>query len=344
MILFIGPEPTKNNLNDGLIQRVQAIDQNFSDKERRILSVSFTGNLHGNSFRRSNTLSVEHLNAFIHLLRIYRLARSSSCIYVHTCGQAFRVLFLYFIFSNIITDLHGIVPEEIALQKKRFARLRYELIERIVVRHSKALICVTEAMQRHYLHKYGKVNAEFFIIPIFPMMHTPKNMSREPNMVVYCGGVQAWQCIDEMLQAAAQTAAKMRFVLLTGNTIVMKEKAAAAGLSALILSAPKRKLVDYYAQASFGFVLRDDNIVNRVACPTKIVEYMYYGVIPIVKAVEIGDFAHANYCYVRIDDYLRGRIPCAAKLEEMRTKNRRVIDILRTNNINELLRLRAYLS
>ena len=35
---------------------------------------------------------------------------------------------------------------------------------------------------------------------------------------------------------------------------------------------------------------REEILVNAVACPTKLVEYMYWGVVPVVITPNIGDF------------------------------------------------------
>ena len=56
-----------------------------------------------------------------------------------------------------------------------------------------------------------------------------------------------------------------------------------------------------------GFVLRDDVLVNRVACPTKLLEYIQYGVLPIVLSDAIGDFKELGYKYIGLDDFVNLR-------------------------------------
>ena len=50
------------------------------------------------------------------------------------------------------------------------------------------------------------------------------------------------------------------------------------------------EMKEVYRHAQYGFVLRDDIVVNNVACPTKIIDYIKYDIIPIVKSPHIGDF------------------------------------------------------
>jgi hypothetical protein len=259
--------------------------------------------------------------------------RQATAVYVHTCRQAFRVLYLYFILGNLVTDMHGLAPEEMAMARRLFVKLRYDFIESCVVKRSKVLICVTDSMRQHFLKKYGVTRARYLVAPISPVMPSDEEslVGKDPQQVVYSGGAQVWQCVDEMMQAAAKMQSKMQLRVLTHQTDEFSKKAKTYGVQASILSVPKSEIARHYASATYGFLLRDDNPVNRVACPTKMIEYMYYGIIPIVKLVEIGDFDSTNYSYVTVDDIISGRIPDGPKLEEMRQRNRKAVRDLTAN-------------
>lgn len=71
----------------------------------------------------------------------------------------------------------------------------------------------------------------------------------------------------------------------------------------------------------YGFTLRDDIIVNEVACPTKLIDYVKYGIIPILKSDKIGDFVENGLEYVRIEDFINGRIPLEEKRVQMVQNN-----------------------
>lgn len=339
MIIFVCPEPTPSNERDGLLQRVKAIDAEFEQHDRVILSLAFTRNLRMRVLRRSSTLTVEYLNVFLHWSRIYRLAKHASAVYVHTCNHALRILPLYLILKNIVTDLHGAVPEEIAVEGKRFASWRYKYIERVVVAHSAALIFVTRAMRAHFEKKYGTLRPVSFVIPIFSTLPPAVDQQRESALVIYAGGVQSWQCIDEMIEASLTLASQCRVIFLTGDPQTFRKKAEARGLKAQIETVPREELPRWYARACFGFVLRDDCVVNTVACPTKLVEYMQFGVIPIVKLVEIGDFASYGYRYIRLLDCVEGKLPSVAEMESARDINRSIVEQMAIDGRTELLNL-----
>ena len=69
------------------------------------------------------------------------------------------------------------------------------------------------------------------------------------------------------------------------------------------------ELANYYKKAHYGFVLRDDIPVNNVACPTKLVEYMNYGIIPIVLSDEIGDFKDIGFENLSVNNIVKNLSP-----------------------------------
>ena len=71
----------------------------------------------------------------------------------------------------------------------------------------------------------------------------------------------------------------------------------------------KSDLGSEYQKYDFGLVLRDDTTVNRVACPTKLYEYMSIGLIPIVRTPALGDFLELNYAYITEDEFREGFFP-----------------------------------
>ena len=345
MILFICPQPAAANERHGLGQRVSAVDGRFSDVSRIIADVSFTQHFKAIFRDRPKKLRVLSCNAFLHLWSLVKLARHADAIYVHTCHYALRVLWLYAIYKNVITDMHGALPEEIAMQGKWFAALRYAAVERYVVRRSKALIAVTEAMARHFEDKYGDACPPIFVIPVFPNLPDCA-AEKDATSVIYAGSVESWQCIDDMLIAIRGCSAQLSYTLLSGAAEELAKRAAAFAVEkpVHIASVASVELPAYYARASFGFVLRDDHVVNRVACPTKLVEYLHYGVVPILKSERIGDFHAHNLNYIRLSDFIAGKFPSRESIVSMRRDNQKVLRMLREKGDREIARLRILMS
>lgn len=325
MLLFLADDPVANE-RDGMAQRIQWIDEQFGDAERVLLRISLKGCLRRKRYARSPLLSVEELNLFLHFPRLLRLVRRSEFVYVHSCGHAVRALPLYFLGIRMITDLHGVMPEEMSLRGKRWFAKIFSLTERIAVRRSAALVFVTRAMERHFETKYGRgILARSYIIPVLNQCDAKPGSARDPRLVIYAGGLQPWQRVDDMLDAAAASQGRFRFLFLTGEPDKLLAQVRERGITGVeVDSVPGKSIPEYLQRASLGFILRDDSVINRVACPTKLVEYLRFGVVPIVEQPLVGDFCELGYQYVLVHDFMAGRVPDAATLHLMRDQNRRV--------------------
>ena len=89
MILFIAPNPHKIKEHEGYLQRVEAIDEVFSAEEKHYYD----------DFNSKDELAQCMVGADV--------------IYVHSLYRAEEIIDSYETFGHkIITDLHGIAPEE----------------------------------------------------------------------------------------------------------------------------------------------------------------------------------------------------------------------------------------
>jgi hypothetical protein len=320
-----------------------AIDGRFSDVPRRFLVISFRKHLSRKVVRHSELLEYEYLNAFIHVHRILKNAREANAVYVHSCYFVIRCLAIYFLFKNVITDLHGLVPEESKMRELGAEALIYSWVERLAVRRSATLIFVTDAMRDYFMHKYPGIKARLFTVPIFSdLPPAPPSAKRDLRKAIYSGGLQTWQCVEEILDIVSRVdGKKWNFLFLTPQVDELSRACLERSISNVeIRSAGRSELPLEYATASFGFILREHSIVNIAACPTKLIEYLHFGVIPIVSEISIGDFKASGYQYIAAQDFAVGRLPSSEDQEAMRRANRDVADLLAHKSRTELLRLR----
>lgn len=339
MLLFFSAYPTSIEARDGMMQRIVAIDSLFSGRSRTYIKVNFFSQWKLRKEEPSLHVKVYKVNFFLHFSLLIYLIIIARCIYVHSLGNALALLPFY-PFVKVLTDMHGAMPEELKMQGKKLACLRYELVERYVVRQSKIIVSVSKAMSNHFRKKYKSPNLPIIEVPIFDSQEWKVGKSRKIPLI-YSGGIQAWQNVDLMLQALKK--APRECLVLTGEVAAFQQKVQKNGLNEIITikSVRKEEVYDHYVTANFGFVLRDDSVVNRVACPTKLVEYLSCGVIPIVLEPAIGDFAHYGYEYISLKDYVAGALPTASDIENMRKKNYEVIERMRLFAIGEARRLVA---
>ena len=348
MMLFLAHEPNAENERDGMSQRIKWIDEQFRDVPRVILHISLKRNMRRRRFIRSSVLAVEEVNLLIHFPRILYLALRSDIVYVHSCLYALRGLPLYFLGLRIITDMHGIVPEEQRIVGKswlsRVLLFRVlSVIEIIVVKRSAVLVFVTNAMRIHFKEKYSLGDdANTYIIPILTREAPLARLSfKDPTLVIYAGGLQAWQRVDKMLDVVEHAKGWFRYLFLTGDADNLSKELNRRGITKVqVDSVPKSIMYEHYERASLGLILRADSLINRVACPTKLVEYLWSGIIPIVEQPFIGDFKEMGYKYILMDDFVKGQLPGAAELDNMRERNHQIARELEKLSVAEITCMR----
>jgi glycosyltransferase involved in cell wall biosynthesis len=191
-------------------------------------------------------------------------------------------------------------------------------------------------MKRHFCNKYKNNEIESINLPIFDHEASKSQLTKRVHgdayTILYSGGSQKWQNTDLMIESTSKLIHRFNFVFLTGDTNVFQSKLDEYSLNnnVELKSVEKNKVYEEYKKADFGFVLRDENTVNTVSCPTKLIEYLTYGLIPIVIQPEIGDFNDLGYKYILLEDLLEKELPSYQELEAMRLWNWSIIQNMST--------------
>ena len=69
-------------------------------------------------------------------------------------------------------------------------------------------------------------------------------------------------------------------------------------------------------------------MVNRVACPTKLVEYLAAGILPILNTPNIGDFVRDGMAYISLEDFVSEKLPPREEKERLVEQNLKVVRTL----------------
>lgn len=330
MIVVVAAFPTTENQKDGMLQRIAYIDDLMASMSRTYLYLSFRRFFRKEVLVKGN-VTVYRLNVFRHIFLISRILRNADLVYIHSAYNALKVIGVA-TRAHVIFDAHGIVPEEMAQEGHPWAARIFAIAERSVLRRCNTLVCVTRSMLTHFKVKYGeRADREEIVLPILPRVDNSitaaqaLQSTRNEMSVVYAGGMQAWQNVDKML-AAAQAQPKMRYTFLTGNQERFESLLKESGIREYEChSVPPDKVKDFYLTHEYGFILRDEVLVNLVSCPTKLVEYLYWGVIPIVLSHHIGDFDVHSLHGIPLDQFRHGDLPDGPTRTAMRQKNQRTV-------------------
>jgi hypothetical protein len=343
MILIFGHFPDRENEQEGMVQRISAIDHLLSSFERTYIA---TPKIFDTAHKIKHPLKW----MFGKLQSLKRVVDDKVTVFCEidertldvlmAKAQAIYIHSLYFL-QNIpphllqkhgaktFFDIHGCVVEE-SIQMQVCAKEINALIraEENAFQHIGHLIAVSDRMAAFYKTKYAP-RGSFYTLPIFSTQQRlplDKPNASGPLTIVYSGGTQIWQNVSLMVATISETFHKYSYLVVTPHVEVFESMLEPDVRKKItIVSVPKNEVAKYYAQADFGFVLRDDNIVNAVSCPTKIIEYIQNGIVPVVLQPEIGDFNAMGYRYVLNETLLQGNLPSRNKIEEMRTKNDNVM-------------------
>jgi len=345
-IAIIGSYPNAYNVRDGMMQRIKNIDGVFINKRRIYLDLSLRKYFRAEYSEQNGELAIFRMNYFFSIFKVLKELRHVQVIYIHSIYNLRRILIPLMILSKrnnkairLILDFHGIVPEELKYDHKLLASAVMNLVENsffsILSRKFEcSAVFVTKKMQLFYKEKYSQEFANLKTTVIYPIL--PKNCLREvvkrdqvsiqelraklrieegDIVIGYSGNLQKWQNIDLMLRCIAECSWQhnVKFLILTGHVSAFMRKLedyeAIPRNRINILSVEPQHLWLYYSLMNYGFVLRDNVDVNRVANPTKLVEYLFYGIIPIVLSPRIGDYEELGYEYIRTDDLCRHLSP-----------------------------------
>ena len=317
MITFLAYYPHKKDEKDGMMQRVLNVDEFFKEHSRQYIDIGLRRKDIKKHELLSNKLNIYRLNIFFDLILIIRLIKKSKIIYVHSIYNvrfSFLILFLLGLGKKTVLDVHGVVPEENLLLGKKIAYYKYSIIEYFTFRLISGIIYVTDVMKKHYDLKYpwssNIPSIVYNIYPNFPMNYIfSEQYEGSKTIVIYSGNCQKWQNVDMILEIIKKNRNEhIEYVILTGEPLIFEKKINELGIvkglwNLSVLSVKPSELPQYYSKAHYGFILRDDILVNQVANPTKMLEYLIFGIIPIVKSPKIGDFALYNYDYVLYTDF-----------------------------------------
>lgn len=335
MIVVVAPYPSVENERDGYLQRINAIEQSFLDFERIYLEIAFLSNFFFSKKKHSDRLTVYKFNFFLHFPYFLYLACRGDRLYVHTIKNGFKVLPLYF-FKPIFTDLHGIGSEEAKMVGRNFRSKIHAVSEFFAVKFSRKVVVVTRRMSSFIQEKYSKLKVSFLYIPICNFLGqgsiVKKKRAGGKPLVIYSGGVHGWQNLELMAEAAGRLIDRFDFLFLVSDIEVFKSKVKDQSLLAKIRidSVSRSEMRQYYETADFGFLLRDDNFVNQVACPTKLIEYIEFGIVPILLHPNIGDFKEMGLKYLLLEDLYNGQDVSALDLDDIRRSNLAILDLIKS--------------
>jgi glycosyltransferase involved in cell wall biosynthesis len=342
-IFIVSIYPKEQYLNDGYIARINYIFKHIYEKiSKKILFINISRYHNNNTIIKYNDDVYEYnitekynMNYLVNMFqnKIVLIETLHNCIYFEK----------YLNEMNFFVDMHGVVPEEEAMQGAD--NVKWEILEKKVIDNAKKIFVVTNAMRNHFIKKYNKCNRDkFIVIYILGTKEIEYNIDlKNKKGIIYSGGIQKWQNINIIVDNISSLVLKNDLTFLSNNQkIIEKTIKFSLGTHEYTKISPNIKYAEckydmvnsYYINKKYGLILRDDDIVNNVSCPTKLTDYILNGIIPIVKTENIGDYVEFGYNYIKFSDFLLNNDKY--DFDKMINKNFEILCKMYSNNCIEL--------
>lgn len=207
------------------------------------------------------------------------------------CANIWQVLKtrLYLIGSRtkIIFWIQGLVAEESLLKnnsKTRFFLLK--LIEKICLFFSDAYIYVSPYMRDYYSKISFVKHKPSLIIPCISDLNYVR-IKKTPYSFCYLGGMSKWQNFPQIIEMMSRIDKKHPhsiFKIATNEVDICRKTILQYGSQDLINKiqvtslSSKEEVENFLEDCEYGFLIRDDILVNHVSSPIKMAEYLSCGV------------------------------------------------------------------
>lgn len=258
-------------------------DEEYSDSRRR--AVVKTNNLH-------------LLYKFFCFLNLH--SNTTSIIHVRSYWAMIPVLLMkVFKRYKIIWDPRGLLPQEYIMRfgklKGGAAYLFFLIVESCAVKFADAIVVVSNNFKLYIQSKYPKVECDkLHVIRTFSAAPSRLSNNRSSNLsFVYSGSIEAWQCIKQVKDFFHN----INHLESCTLTILTKDVEKAICLfngcsNVTVKSLQPDELTEEIAKYSFAIIFRDDDIINHVAAPIKVADYIKARV-PIITNGNVGDYSQA---------------------------------------------------
>ncbi len=220
-----------------------------------------------------------------------------SDLYIFPMGiDAFK--FYWKGYRNYILWQQGATADESFMRNRsnlRYAILNY--IDCFAMKKAKLIFFCSEYMKKHYEKLSRKsYDSKSYLMPCYNEELSIKDIQEKDytkKNFAYVGSLDLWQCFDEIAELYKKIETvypDAHFKVLTFSVDVAIQKVNALGIKNYeVKCVNKEDVQTELRDVVYGFIVRKDSIVNRVATPTKISSYMSVGIIPIFSTV-LDDF------------------------------------------------------
>lgn len=220
--------------------------------------------------------------------------------------KAMKFLRLLYPRVKRIVDVHGACPEEYVYatqDAKSWYKKELEKLELSAIKYAHCIICQSDEQKRLLQEKYKASPSKIVVyrcgvdLDRFPLDAKTRMQIREELgigsttcLFVYSGGLHKWQKVEDSLRFFLQyhkINSDSKFLILTKdmeilNSLLETQEFSPIREDLIIRTLPFDEVAKYLNASDIAFLLRDNVVMNAVASPTKLAEYMACG-LPVIS-------------------------------------------------------------
>ena len=216
-------------------------------------------------------------------------------------GISVATLLSFLGIGPFIYDMHGLAEEECSSRAKSIV---YRHAERRVLRRAGRVLFVSRAMRRYSEEKHElQLESRSAVVRVHPSVRPTTGSATLHDqcasaraalsiplgvpVIVYAGSTAPYQEVELMIDFLEALDPPWRIYVLTRDPGAFTRIASRP--NTVLTEADEPLLRSIYSAADYGLILRSDSPVNQVASPTKMIEYLAFGLTPVVWR-PFGDF------------------------------------------------------
>lgn len=196
-------------------------------------------------------------------------------------------------YRNFILWQQGATGAESFMRhQSKIRKFILDYMDCFAMKKAKTVFYVSHYMQNYYEKKARRsFEKKAYVMPCFNEVLDEKVFEKKDyskKIFTYAGSLDLWQCFNETADVYAEIEKHNPdafFKVLTFNVEKAKQILAEKNIKNYsVACVPKEQVKKELEEATYGFILRHDIDVNRVATPTKISSYLSAGVLPIYSS------------------------------------------------------------
>jgi glycosyltransferase involved in cell wall biosynthesis len=326
MIIFL----ISNNLHPGIIEsQVNKIAFYSSQKMEKKIYIYMTRKNFDKSEYRFENKDVEYI-FFNSISEIKKDFKKAHTVYYRSPFFLWMVLIAKIFYNKklkIIFDFRGLTFVESWYRNKNFVKsLVIFLLEFIAYATADEVCAVSYSLADKIKKWFYKRNVNVIPCGVEKVYLRKKTWNDDihPINFVYSGSIQRWQQFEETLEifVKIEKIIPATLSIFTPNVeaakdILMNSKIQIKELKAL----PQSEVCNRLQEFDFGFIIRENNLVNKVSCPVKCLEYLSTGVLPFITPY-VGDLS---------DDIIKHDIGYVHSSDKINFQ--KILDLLKDTNI-----------